>query len=96
MGLEIHGPKKVKLNSLPEFLDIKRLIFLVVSTRFELFLANPLGKCVRIWPESVCQVLVEAAEGVPSDAVLSLRLGNLRRQAPLSPGPQADAGVSCD
>ncbi|CAJ1399261.1 unnamed protein product [Effrenium voratum] len=30
------------------------------------------------------EVLVEAAEGVPSDAVLSLRLGNLRRQAPLS------------
>lgn len=32
------------------------------------------------------QVLVEAAAGIPSDAVLSLRLGPTRRQAPLLRG----------
>jgi hypothetical protein len=39
------------------------------------------------------QVLVEAAAGIPSDAVLSLRLGPTRRQAPLLRGAKFDVKV---
>ena len=40
----------------------------------------------RFWEPCHAQVLVEAAAGIPSDAVLSLRLGPTRRQAPLLRG----------